>query len=285
MAPRTLKETYSRSKSSAFVESAVVVHGAGIAADLSEKLRAELAEGEDMPDVALLLELMGRRMGRYRQRLLDRSAEHIEELAADTALREMRDEAMKELTRAYITTRYTVSFGYSPKDAEKLGFEVNVATDPEAMRLQVLRLLNNFAKPEVQELRPVVPTVQFVPSEGEATFRPYLDNLTTALAGLNEEKRKADETLLAKKAAVKENDLEFVQISRCIETTFAFAGREDLAERVRPSSRRPGRRQAAEDEDGRGEDGTGSDDGNGGEGENTATDATATTSEDPETTT
>ncbi len=246
MAPRTLKETTSRKKSSEFVESAVWIHGAGIGVALADKLAGELRDGEQMPDVSFLLELMARRMGRFRQHLLEAAEAHVEELAADDALRRQRDTAMKALQRAYITTRRTVADGYSPEDAAALGFETNVATDPAMMEVQIERLLTNFARLEVQELRPIIPTVQFVPSEGESTFRPHLDKLIEARAALNQEKRKADETLLAKNEAVKENDREFGQISRCIETTFAFAGQEDLAERVRPSSRRPGRRREVE---------------------------------------
>jgi hypothetical protein len=249
MAPRTLKETYARKKSSEFVESAIAIHGSGIGLALTEKLSQELREGEVMPDITLFLELMARRMGRFRTQLLERAAEHFQELAADAAFRKARDEAMADLTRVYIATRQTVALGYSPEDAATLGFEPNVATDPAQMELQVQRLLANFAKPEAQELRPVITTVQFVPAEGETMFRPHLDKLITARAGLNRDKRKADETLMAKNDAVTVNDQEFGQISRCIETAFAFAGREDLARRVRPSTRRLGRRQEVEDGD------------------------------------
>ncbi|MEE8526467.1 MAG: hypothetical protein V3T72_21230 [Thermoanaerobaculia bacterium] len=245
MAPRTLKETYSRKKSSEFVESAITIQGGGIGTALTEKLNEELREGEEMPDASFFLELMARRMGRFRTHLVDMSEAHVEELAADDALRKMRNQAMVDLTHAYITTRHTVAFGYSPEDAAVLGFEPNVATDPAAMELQIKRLLVNFAKPEVQQLRPLIRTVQFLPSEGEATFRSHLDKLITARDALNQEHRKADETLLAKNDAVAANDLEFGQISRFFEATFVFAGRTDLAKRVRPSSRRPGRRQEA----------------------------------------
>jgi hypothetical protein len=246
MAPRTLKETYARKRSSEFVESAIDVHGDAIGAAQAEKLSQELREGEEMPDIALYLRLMARRMGRYRSHLEEKSEAHFQELAADDGYRKMRDEAMGDLTRVYLATRQTVASGYSPEDAAALGFEPNVATDPAQMVLQVQRLLTNFAKPEAQQMQPVIRTVQFVPTEGEAMFRPHLDKLITARAALNQDKRKADGTQTAKKGAVAENDLEFGQISRCFETAFAFAGRDDLARRVRPSSRRPGRRQEVE---------------------------------------
>ncbi|MEE8523813.1 MAG: hypothetical protein V3T72_07755 [Thermoanaerobaculia bacterium] len=248
MAPRTLKETYARKQSSEFVESAVAVHGGGVADTLAEKLGAEMREGEEMPDVSFYFELMARRMGRYRADLAAASQAHLDELAAADEFRALREEAMAELTPAYIAARHTVTSGYSAQDAAAFGFESNVATVPAAMELQIEHLLANFAKPEVQLSEPLYPSVKFDPAEGEATFLPLLDRLKAARAGIDEGRRRSEATLLAKNDAVVANDLEFGQISRCVEANFALGGRTDLAKRVRPSARRPGRRQEVEDD-------------------------------------
>lgn len=248
MAPRTLKETYARKQSSNFVEKAILIHRGGVAETLTEKLAAEMQEGEEMPDVSFYLELMGRRMGRFRTDLVRTSRDHLDVLTAIDEFRALRKEAMDELTRAYVTARHAVSSGYSPEDAAAFGFESNVATTPAQMELQIERLLANIEKPEVRLSEPLYPAVTFDPAEGEATFRPLLDKLISARVGFDEARRRAEGTLLAKNEAVAANDLEFGQISRCVESHFALAGRGELAKRVRPSSRRPGRRQEVEND-------------------------------------
>jgi hypothetical protein len=148
-----------------------------------------------------------------------------------------------------MAARHTVTSSYNPEDAAAFGFESNVATEPAQMELQVQRLLTNFTKPEVQASQPIYPAVKFEPSQGEPMFRPLLDKLKTARAALTKEHRKSDATLLAKDQAVVVNDIEFAQISRCFEAIFTLGERPDLAKRVRPSTRRPGRRQEAENGD------------------------------------
>lgn len=248
MAPRTLKETYARKRSSDFVENMILIHGDEIAETLTETLAAELGEGEEMPDVSLYFRLMGRRMGRFRTDLVRTSRNHLDVLAGIDKFRDLREEAMRELSQAYVTARQTVATGYSPEDAAAFGFESNVATVPAQMELQIDRLLVNIQKPEVRLSEPLYPAVTFDPAEAEATFRPPLDKLISARIGFDEARGRAEGTLLTKNEAVVANDLKFGQISRCVESHFTLAGYGELAKRVRPSNRRPGRRQEVEND-------------------------------------
>ena len=82
-------------------------------------------------------------------------------------------------------------------------------------------------------------------SSGENTFaediRTHLLPLQKALADVAREKKEANASLHAKQATVTESDEAFTTVARLLSATFAMARRKDIARKVRPSGRRPGR--------------------------------------------
>ncbi len=72
------------------------------------------------------------------------------------------------------------------------------------------------------------------------------DELDGVLVAVNEAEKQADGTRQAKNVAINGYDRKFLRIARMAESTFHFAGMHELATRVRPSTRRPGRRLADE---------------------------------------
>ncbi len=246
MPPRTLKETYSRKKSSEFVESAVITQGADIGASLAGRLSTSLEEGEEIPDIPLFFTLIGRRMGDFRSVMVDTARAHADELANDDGFREMRDKAMSALTGDYVAIRTTFYQAFGPELALAIGFERNVVRDPAALELQVDRLVTNLSDPELELPEPRFDGVTLSPPALVEVFRPNLGKLREARAALDQEVRKSDVTLVAKKDAVDAYDREFLMLSRCLEASFVLGGEPELAKRVRPSLRRPGRRQEVE---------------------------------------
>ena len=247
MPPRTLKETYSRKKSSEFVESAVSTQGAGIGASLADRLSPSLQEGEEMPDIPLFFSLIGRRMGDFRTAMVDTAEAHANELANDDEYRKMRDEAVAGLTTDYVAIRTTFYQTFGPELTLAIGFESNVAREPAAIELQVDRLMTNLSDPGLELPEPRFDGVTLAPEALVEVFRPNLDTLKTARAALDQEVRKSALTLLAKNQAVEIYDREFLVLSRCLEAAFVLGGEPNLAKRVRPSVRRPGRRKEVED--------------------------------------
>ncbi|MBN2526395.1 MAG: hypothetical protein JXR76_08375 [Deltaproteobacteria bacterium] len=64
--------------------------------------------------------------------------------------------------------------------------------------------------------------------------------LTTALAAISEDVRQADIKLVEKREAMDAYDKGFSATADLISTLLKLAGEDELAKRVRPSSRRPG---------------------------------------------
>jgi hypothetical protein len=249
MAPRTRKETTSRKKSWEFVVSSIDTHGGEVAVRLAEVLREDLRDGEEMPDIPLFFQLLGRRLTRFGAAMVEASEGRLDELADDEGLRDQRNEATSALTADYIAFRGGFTTAYGATVAAEAGFEKNVASDPATMELQVDRLVTNLEKPDL-----VLPPTRYAGIEPRAAetvmvFRPNLNRLKAARAALNRASSEADSSQLAKNDAVQGYDREFTDLSRCFEGCAVVAKMPELAQRVRPSLRRPGRRQAAEGEE------------------------------------
>ena len=75
-------------------------------------------------------------------------------------------------------------------------------------------------------------------------LEPDYEELKKLVEGLGREDRKSDATLIAKDEAMREFDRVFRLTAGIIAAFFSLAGHEELARRVRPSSRRAGRTQA-----------------------------------------
>lgn len=243
MPPRTRKGTTGRKKSWEFVVSAIDTQGDDVAGQLIEVLNEDLREGEEMPDIRFLFTLLGRRMTRFGTAMVEASESHLDELTDDDALRDERNETAKALVADYIALRDGYRTGYGGKVAATVGFERNVATDPAEIELQVERLFTNLEQPELLLPPSRYPGIAPQPAETVGVFRPNLERLKATRAALNRALRQADGSQLAKNDAVVAHDQEFPNLARCFEACCTVAGRHDLARRVRPSARRPGRRQ------------------------------------------
>lgn len=80
-----------------------------------------------------------------------------------------------------------------------------------------------------------------------AQLASLADELASVLVEVNEAEKQADVTRQAKNEAIAAYDRKFLRVARLAEALFHFAGLHELAERARPSTRRPGRRLADED--------------------------------------
>ncbi len=240
MPPSGRKGTAGRKKSWEFVLSAIDTQGEEAADQLIEVLSEDLREGEEMPDIRFFFTLLGRRMARFGTAMVEA---HLDELTDDDALRQERDATTKELVADYIAMRGGYRTGYGTEIAAAVGFERHVATDPAEIELQIDRLSTNLGKPELVLPSSRYPGIAPQPVETLELFRPNLKRLKATRAALNRAHREADGSQLTKNDAVAAHDLEFPNLSRCFEACCTVAGLRELARRVRPSARRPGRRE------------------------------------------
>jgi hypothetical protein len=237
--------TTDRLKSSRIVEHSVSTHGEQIAAKLAERAQGLPGDFSALDFLAVLLFLQALQTS-ARQQLAAADEAHRNEIANDDGVREERDAAGADLGAIIQAQRDGFRAAFGPTKAKELGFDVRLGRNDGARLAQGKRLL---AKLDPEKPLPVsrIPGVSV-----DLGVRPAIEaavtRLETALENVADEKTKADATQVAKDFAMKEFDATFLRVGRTLEALYTLAGALDLAARVRPSRRRPGRTETVGEE-------------------------------------
>lgn len=241
------KQVLDRERSAREV-SATRVHQETIQRALDDALRPFLREGEALPDTPLLMELLLRRMEDRLARAIEADRLHNDELADDSPLRATRDTQVEAL-RASLMELLEVVVGIYGPSARAALWSGRLDSDPA-------RLIHG-----ADAIRRALPTaalgtsrltgVELNRDAWVTRLRDQRDALDATLEALAREGREAEQTLQTKHAAIEAYDDAFTQAAALIATLLRLADEQDLARRVRPSARRPGRR-VVEVEDGEG---------------------------------
>ena len=120
-------------------------------------------------------------------------------------------------------------------------------TDPTGLVAQVRETVGFLLEPKVEPPELDLDGVALDPPTMAAQLGSGADELDGVLVEVNKAEKQADVTRPAKNEAIDAYDDKFLLVARVAESLFHFAGLHGLAERVRPSTRRPGRRLADED--------------------------------------
>jgi len=229
------KSVLQRLRSSRIVVEAARVHGPTIAADIRSRLPEDdqgAAGAEALcASLAAVLEASTTAMDQA-------DAAHEAELADDASPRRTRDEASEALAAALVDLRSAVGLLYGPAVAGTLGFDGATPRDPTAVATLARRVLERL--PELSGATPLTPGLTFDPAPLRDTITTELDLLDPALQQVARESREAEHTLVAKQATIAEYDATFRAVATSLEGLFTLAGATELADRVRPSRRRPG---------------------------------------------
>jgi hypothetical protein len=128
------------------------------------------------------------------------------------------------------------------------GLEGPTAREPEALLAQIDLIVDRLQEPEAEIGPPDLPGFAMSPETFLAALGPDHEELRTVVDGLNDENRKSNHTLIAKDEASDEYDRLFNAIAGALQAFYVLAGMDELARRVRPSSRRRGRTRVVPDD-------------------------------------
>ncbi|MCP3959379.1 MAG: hypothetical protein GY719_16135 [bacterium] len=224
------------------VSAAIKTHG-GQAADILNADRST-PEGEPVLDYRPVVADLGDRLDVAQQQMLAANTPHLGQLARVVELQDRRDEIKKQLLAAFTPARHTLENLYgSARGFTTVGVAGETLRDPRGLVKQVRDTVDFLEDPKV-DLTPAVEEVDVDLPRLAGRLARGADQLELVVGEHAGAEKKAETTRLAKNEAITSYDRQFLFVARATEGLFDLAGMHELAERVRPSTRRPGQRQA-----------------------------------------
>lgn len=241
------KQVTDREKSTRAVVASADTHATEINAGLTRELGPYLKAGEAMPDVALLVRLFGRKVKADNAALVAADHAHEKELSDDAAPREARDKASGEARGVLLDLRAAVEAVYGAAGLTLLGIAAAVPTDASAVAAYGANALKALEDASIKLPKPRRSAMKVDRAAFADDLRAELPPLQKALDKVAVEDREKEATQRAKNDAMAKNDATFTNAANWLSASCAAAGLSELADKVRPSGRRPGR-QKIEDE-------------------------------------
>lgn len=228
-----------RERSARLVTHSARTHANEVAGILTRQLEPHLEPGEQMPDIKLLLTLLARYLDGSMAELNAAEAEHKTETREDAEAREMREEANDSLYGAVSGLRSGAELVFGPPANKDLGFSGSTPRDPTTLLEFARRVAPRIDK--LKGLKPVRGGITLDIGDLKAQLAEGIARLDRALKDVARESRET-EALLTRKARLQaSHDRAFSATAGALESLFRLAGQDELASRVRPSRRRPGR--------------------------------------------
>lgn len=231
------KQVTDRQKSSNAVVAAIDTHAANAAAAMTTLLSSHLHSGESMPDVALLLKLVGRTMTSTMQSLVAADQAHLTELADDDPARRERDDTATTLRQQFVDLREILTGMYGGAFANQILAEA-VPRDPVMLLQYATTVEENLDRATLPT--PRIPGASLDKAAIISRIGSLRQTLDQTIQSVAREVREAQATQSAKDAAMDSFDRFFSMGADATSSLFRLAGMPEQAAKVRPSIRRPG---------------------------------------------
>lgn len=172
---------------------------------------------------------------------------HAVELADDDGLRANRDALTGQLRDQLVGLRDALVGMYGAKVPEAVGFDGKTPLDP-VMLVRFARQIAVALKKPGALPTPKFKTAVLDPVTESASLTDLANRLADAIDAVAEDVRENQVTKTARDAAQASHDPVFSRSANFLSALFALANEPELADRVRPSTRQPGRLASGTDE-------------------------------------
>jgi len=231
------KQVTDRQKSADSVIAAADTHGPAVSAALTDRLTPYLQQGEAVPDVALLLSLIGRALCGEKDRLVSADEAHERELGDDAEVRAARDEAFETLYSEMVNLREVLTGLYGGTYAASL-FQGITPRDPVVLVRFAELVEKNLQSATLPKARIKGASLDKDEEIGKlAGLRKALDG---HLKAVNREVREAQVTQAAKNETMDEYDDLFGAAATVLSGFLRLSGKDELAANLKPARKRPG---------------------------------------------
>lgn len=163
---------------------------------------------------------------------------HQGEIADDTSVIEFKTEKSTVVRVSLVETREMGGAVFGPNFVRELGFEGLTPVDPVAVHQLGVLVLDKLRT--IEPPKPKNPAIKMDLGVLAGPLAESLDELDAAIKDVSDEKKQAITKLAEKNKAIAGYDEIFSAAANLISTMLRVSGEEELAGKVRPSTRRPG---------------------------------------------
>lgn len=241
MPARTSKEVTDLQKACLFLLSALMRQGEWVADKLLGLVGPHLEEGDVEPGFFPVIVALARNL----RASLDRLVAADEAVYAANVrlgwLRDRRGALFSQLARKVARLRLTLINQFVAPRLDDLGFEDETARSPVPLLRQADRIAEVFRGEGLEELLGEPVFEQPVDLRSQVSeLAPTADELRETLDDVDDARRRFDEVQVTKDQTMEEHGSLFLRTARSFEDLCRIAGEDELADRVRPSEKRPG---------------------------------------------
>ena len=234
-------EVTDRERSGKLVFQAGATHADAAARAIAERLKKHTRKTDERPDVAALFRMFGLRLMGSVEAMIAADEAHEVELGDDAQYRAARDVAQASLYKLVIDVRDQVKSVLGDPGLERLGMKSPAPDSSDRLAVYARGVARKLADAKIELPPPKRKTATIDRGAMRDELEAALAPLDEALKDVSREVKEAEATRVTRQKAIVEYDDVFAETANLYDALFRAAGMDEIADRVRPSKRRPGR--------------------------------------------